>query len=747
MARKLVIVESPSKAKTIEKILGVGYEVIASVGHVIDLPKTSIGIDIKNDFKPNYKVIKEKKELLNHIKDKAKKSEKVFLASDLDREGEAIAWHISNYIGKNENVKRIEFNEITKSAIVKAIKKPRDINMNLVNSQQARRLLDRIVGYKISPLLWNVVGKKASAGRVQSVALKLICELEDEILNFIEKKYFEVSIKLKYDIILELSKIDDEKVDRIYDEKIVNKLEKDLENSKVKIVEVKISNKSQKPPVVFKTSTMQQLASSKLGFNASKTMKVAQKLYEGMSINGESKGLITYMRTDSIRVSEEAKQMAKEYIMSNYSKEYVGNYTTSKTKKNIQDAHEGIRPTDINLTPEYLKSYLSNDEYRLYKLIWERFLVSQFSNMKYIQMQIIAKNKNYEFKGNLNKITFDGYYKIFKDEDEIETKEFPDIKENDEYNIEELLIKDGITKPPTRYTEATLIKKLEALGIGRPSTYASIIEAIKTKEYVEIKDKKIYPTVFGKDVKKELDNNFKNIMNVKFTAKMEDDLDEIAIGELNWVDLLKTYYNKLELEIEEYKEKKDELKTKKIYTDVKCSNIDGYMLLKSGNFGKYLVCEFDEKDKYSIKGIELDEKEIESGKVFISDKLSKNLETKKGIKTDVYTDSGSQYYLKEGRYSFYLESENYKEDNKRMSLSKDILSKIKKNLIKIENETYLLKELIDKKEKEDMEILQDVGKCELCNSPFVIKTGRYGKFLACSAYPNCKNIKKINKKK
>ena len=370
MAKKLVIVESPSKGKTIEKILGRGYEVTASFGHVIDLPKTKIGIDIENNFEPKYQVIKGKSEVLKNLKEKAKKADAVFLASDQDREGEAIAWHISNYIKVPEKTKRIEFNEITKTAVTNAIKNPRQINENLVNAQQARRLLDRIVGYKISPLLWKTISKNVSAGRVQSVALKLICDLEDEIKAFVPQKYWEVNANLQNDIKVNLVEINNEKVDKIFDEELVKKIEKDLKNKDLILENIEIKNKSQRPPLVFKTSTLQQLASSYLGYGATKTMKIAQQLYEGISIAGEQKGLITYMRTDSTRVSQDAINMAKDYITENYGKEYVGYYVQKKSSGNVQDAHEGIRPSDINLEPDEIIPYLTNDQYKLYKLIW-----------------------------------------------------------------------------------------------------------------------------------------------------------------------------------------------------------------------------------------------------------------------------------------------------------------------------------------------------------------------------------------
>ena len=616
LAKKLVIVESPSKAKTIEKILGKGYEVTASYGHVIDLPKTKIGIDVENNFEPKYQVIKGKGEVLKKLKDKSKKASTVYLASDQDREGEAIAWHISNYIKQPEKTKRIEFNEITKTAVNNAIKHPRDINENLVHAQQARRLLDRIVGYKISPLLWKTINKNASAGRVQSVALKLICDLEDEIKSFIPQKYWEVNAELEKEIKVNLVEISGEKVDKIFDKEAVKKLKKDLKNKSLTLESVEVKKKSQRPPLVFKTSTLQQLASSYLGYGATKTMRIAQQLYEGLSIDGENRGLITYMRTDSTRVSMDAINMAKEYITGKYGKEYVGHYVTKNSKSNVQDAHEGIRPSDINLEPDAIQSYLTNDQYKLYKLIWNRFLVSQFAAMKYEQMQINAVNGDYKFRGTINKVIFDGYYKVFKEEDEIKTADFPELKEGDVYEIEKLNVEEGITKPPTRYSEATLVKKLESEGIGRPSTYASIVETLKTREYVEVIEKRFHPTYLGYEVKNELEKNFQDIMNIKFTANMEEDLDKIEEGNVEWVELLRNFYNSLEKEIDKYEIEIEKIKDRRIESDVLSS--DGTpMLLKTGRFGKYLVSETNPEEKVTLKNIPIDPEQLEAGKIFI----------------------------------------------------------------------------------------------------------------------------------
>ncbi len=746
LAKKLVIVESPSKAKTIEKILGKGYEVTASYGHVIDLPKTKIGIDVENNFEPKYQVIKGKGEVLKKLKDKSKKASTVYLASDQDREGEAIAWHISNYIKQPEKTKRIEFNEITKTAVNNAIKHPRDINENLVNAQQARRLLDRIVGYKISPLLWKTINKNASAGRVQSVALKLICDLEDEIRNFVPQKYWEVNALLEKEIKVNLVEILGEKVDKIFDEEIVKKLKKDLKDKSLTLESVEVKKKSQRPPLVFKTSTLQQLASSYLGYGATKTMRIAQQLYEGLSIDGENRGLITYMRTDSTRVSMDAINMTKEYITDKYGKEYVGYYVTKNSKSNVQDAHEGIRPSDINLEPDAIQSYLTNDQYKLYKLIWNRFLVSQFAAMKYEQMQINAINGDYKFRGTINKVIFDGYYKIFKEEDEIKTADFPVLKEGDVYNIEKLNIEEGITKAPTRYSEATLVKKLESEGIGRPSTYASIVETLKTREYVEIIEKRFHPTYLGYEVKNELEKNFQDIMNIKFTANMEEDLDKIEEGNVQWVELLRNFYNSLEKEISKYEVEIEKIKDRRIESDVLSS--DGNpMLLKTGRFGKYLVSETNPEEKITLKNIPIEPEQMEAGKVFIKSEVEKLMADKMGIPTDFFTEDNKRYVVKKGRFGEYLESEDFKNDEKRMSLPLPIKQKLKKGELNTVDGILQIKDEITAIIDEERKIVEEAGVCEKCGRPFEIKTGRFGKFLACTGYPECKTIKAIPKDK
>ena len=746
---KLVIVESPAKAKTIEKILGSSYKVISSYGHIIDLPKTKIGVDVNDNFKPSYNTIKGKGDVIKQLKEAAKKSDKVYLASDPDREGESIAWHIANTLKLDHNDKnRIEFHEITEKAIKDAVKNPRKINIDRVNSQQARRILDRLVGYEISPFLWKLISPNTSAGRVQSVALKIICELEDKIKAFIPEKYWDVKGIFDGKYNLNLYKIDDEKIDKLKDEKLLERVKKDLKKT-YKVISSKISNKTKNPPLPLKTSTLQQLASSYLGFSASKTMMVAQKLYEGINIKGQHKGLITYMRTDSTRISDEAKKMAKDYIIKNFGKEYLGSNVVraKKDNKNVQDAHEGIRPTDINYTPEEIMQFLDKDQFKLYNLIWQRFLISQLAAMKYEQFEYILEKDKIEYRGSINKIIFDGYYKVFKEEEDLPVGDFPAIKEGDKFTLEKLDIKEDYTKPPARLTESSLVKTLEAEGIGRPSTYASIIETLKKREYVELQNKSFIPTEIGYEVKDQLAKYFPNIMNTKFTAKLEDELDEVDNGEKNWIELLKVFYD----ELQKYEEKCKTALSKHLEKPVLSDVLDSAgkpMVMKIGRFGRYLASQNEEsKENISLRSVNISLEDIKKGKIFVKDQLEELLKKKEGQETDIVLENGAKLILKYGRFGAYLESENYKEDNIRKTIPSEVKKKIESGAIDRTGDVLHLKEIFDKIEAEETAILKKAGKCEKCGRPFKIGNGRWGKFLACTGYPECKNIKKIEKKK
>ena len=746
--KNLVIVESPAKAKTIEKILGNDFLVTASFGHIRDLPKSTLGVDIENNFTPNYSTIRGKGEVTKNLKALAKKSEKVYLASDPDREGEAIAWHIAHTLKLDENENnRIEFNEITASAIKDAIKHPRKIDMNKVNAQQARRILDRLVGYEVSPLLWKAISSNTSAGRVQSVALKLICELEDSIKAFVPEKFWDITGEFKDKINLALYKVEDKKIDKLKDEKVVEKI-KTLKGEEFLVDGAKVTKKTKNPPLPLKTSTLQQLSSSYLGFSATKTMKIAQGLYEGVNINGTHKGLITYMRTDSVRISEEAVQMAKDYILENYGKDYVGGGVKKTTKKqeNIQDAHEGIRPTDVNFTPEYLSKFLDKDQLKLYTLIWERFLISQLAPMKYEQFELLCSKDGIQFRGVLNKILFDGYYKLFKDEEDIPLGDFPNIQKDDKLKLVKLNIKEDFTKPPARLTESSLIKKLESDGIGRPSTYAAIINTLKDREYVTLKGKSFVPTELGYEVERVLDENFKNFMNVKFTADMENKLDDIAEGKEKWQEILKNFYTELSKYIEKYKKIVDADENKVIESDMPCPCGGGYMIMKNGRFGRYLACSNEGcKQNISLRGIEIPMEEIKAGKIHVKDIVEQKIAEKKGKPTDVLADNGSPMLLKFGRFGSYLESENYSSDNIRTPLPSEIKKALALNEIPEENGVVKLNLRLQAIKSEEKAILDKAGVCEKCGRPFRIGKGRWGRYLACTGYPECKNIKTLDK--
>ena len=458
------------------------------------------------------------------------------------------------------------------------------------------------------------------------------------------------------------------------------------------------------------------------------------------------------MRTDSIRISEMAQEMAKEYILENFGKEYLGKKKETKTKQKIQDAHEGIRPTDINLTPDFLVKYLDTDQLKLYRLIWQRFLVSQLAPMKYEQFELIANRDKFDFRGTINKIVFDGYYKVFKDEEDLPVGDFPEIKIGDKVKLEKLDIKEDYTKAPSRFTESSLVKKLESEGIGRPSTYASIIETLNKREYVKIEGKSFIPSALGYEIKEVLEENFPNIMDVKFTAELENELDDVADGEKDWVSLLKIFYTDLESYIEKFKIKVEEEANRIIESDMPCPCGKGNMILKTGRFGRYLACpnsdtDSDCKEKISLKGIEIDPEEIKNGKIYVKDRVEKLLKEKKGKETDVKTEDGAKYLLKVGRYGAYLESENYSQDKLRMPLPSEIRKKLKNNEVLEKDGVVLLNHMLQEIKDEEDRILKEAGVCEKCGKPFKIGRGRWGKFLACTGYPECKNIRKIAKNK
>ena len=597
MAKILVIVESPAKAKTIEKFLGKShYTVKASVGHVRDLPKSKLGIDIENNFEPGYINIRGKGDLIKDLKKAAKKASKVYLATDPDREGEAISWHLEHILGiENDEPCRIEFNEITKDAIKKAIKSPRKINLDLVDAQQARRVIDRLLGYQISPVLWQKLRKGLSAGRVQSVTTKLICDREKEINAFEPVEYWTIDAKSESktgeDVDFKLSAIDGKKAE-IHNEEEVNKILEIIENKDLHVVKIESKKRKKSAPKPFTTSVLQQEGVNRLGFSTKKTMMIAQELYEGIDVKGEGTvGLISYIRTDSNRISEEAKGKAESYIKETLGNEYYKEEKKSSEKKNskkVQDAHEAIRPTSVDRTPESIKDSLSKDQYKLYNLIWRRFVASQMSDSEFELMNVECQIENYTFKATGSKMIFDGYTKVYNFYDR-EDRILPEISEGDDLKVNGIFPEQHFTQPPARYTEASLVKTLEELGIGRPSTYAPTIATILNREYVEKSGSSLQPTELGILVTEILEANFAKLMDVDFTAKLENELDTIEEGEANWKEVVKESYEPFEEAIKEALENIEKVNMD-VETDEICELCGSNMVIKYGRFGKFMAC-------------------------------------------------------------------------------------------------------------------------------------------------------------
>ena len=608
MSKKLVIVESPHKSKTIEKYLGKEFKVVSSVGHIRDLStsgKYGFGVDIDNNFKPDYKIIKGKNKLVKELKKDIKDADFVYLATDPDREGEAISWHLYDTLGlKEDNYKRIVFNEITKKAVLDSFDKARKIDDDLVKSQETRRILDRIIGFRLSKLMQSKTGGK-SAGRVQSVALKLIVDREREIEAFIPEEYFEIEAEFN-DFNAKLDTYNHKKIE-IKKESEAKEILSKLSNA-FKIESVDKKEKAKKSKFPFTTSTMQQEASTKLGFTSKKTMMLAQKLYEGINLKNGAEGLISYMRTDSIRLSDEFVKDTYGYIKDTYGSEYVGYVKKSNKTENVQDAHEAIRPTNINNTPEKIKEYLTNDEYKLYSLIYYRALASLMKDAKVEATTVILDNNNYQFKTNGQVLIFDGYLKVYSKYEDSEDKILPDfasyksnvlVANNIEYT-------SHTTKPPARYTESKLIKEMEELGIGRPSTYAKTIDTIKERGYVTVEDKKFVPTEVGIETTDKLQEFFKDIINVEYTKNMEDDLDKIAEGNLEWNKLLSIFYKDFEPKVE-VAFKNMEKKAPEA-TGESCPNCGNPLVIKQSRYGKFIACSNYPTCKY-IKN-DKEEKEV-----------------------------------------------------------------------------------------------------------------------------------------
>ena len=596
MIDKLVIVESPAKANTIKKFLGGKSKVVASMGHVRDLPKSKLGINCEKNFEPEYINIRGKAPLINSLKKDAKDAKQVFLATDPDREGEAIAWHLAYILGIDPNsVCRVTFNEITKEAVKNGINNPRKIDLNLTDAQQARRALDRIVGYKISPVLWKKVKKGLSAGRVQSVAVKLIVDREEEIERFVPEEFWNVVVtvsdkKSKKSFDCKLVGKNGEKIE-LHSKEDVDVVLASIEKGKYIVTDVKVGERKRNPAPPFTTSTLQQDASRKLNFALKKTMSVAQTLYEGVKLPEKGlTGLITYMRTDSTRISNEAREAAKNIIISEYGEKYYEN-RFYKTKSDAQDAHEAIRPTYVDLKPEEIKDSLTSDQYKLYKLIYNRFLASQMASAVYDTKAISVDCNEYNFKANGQTLKFKGYMAVYIETEEKEKFDIlPDVKVNDEVKKENIDVKQTFTEPPARYTEASLVKLLEEKGIGRPSTYAPTITTILQRRYIEKVQKQLMPTDLGRIVNKLLIENFQDVINVEFTAKMEEEFDKVAVGEVKWKAVIKEFYTPFAKVVEKVEKELEHVKLEYEESDVPCDKCGRMMVIKYGKFGKFLAC-------------------------------------------------------------------------------------------------------------------------------------------------------------
>ena len=688
MSKKIVIVESPSKSKTIEKYLGSDYIVTSSKGHVRDLAtsgKEGLGVDVENQFLPKYVINKDKKDVVKELKHLVKESDEVYLATDPDREGEAISWHLAQVLNVDMNKEnRVVFNEVTKDAVVNALQHPRKIDQNLVKSQETRRVLDRIIGFKLSKLLQKKI-KSKSAGRVQSVALRLIVEKEREIEAFVPQEYWKIKAEFEKDEIEftgELAKYNNVKLE-IKNGEEANQIYESL-NKEFEVANVKKTTKKRESKLPFITSTLQQEASSKLGYKAKKTMSIAQKLYEGVALEDETVGLITYMRTDSTRLSDVFVKSAYEYIEEKYGKDYVGKVKVSKKTENVQDAHEGLRPTSALRTPESVKKFLKPDEYKLYSLIYARAMASLMAPAKFDATSVSLMNNGYEFKVTGSVMKFDGYLRVYGEYEKQNNELLPELKEKEMLESKKVEKTQHFTKPPARYSEAKLIKEMEELGIGRPSTYAMIIDTIQTRGYVELVDKAFKPTETGILTSDRLTQYFNDIINVEYTAKMEHELDEIAEGEDDYVSALQSFMDVFQPLLDDAYDKMEVVAPKK--TGEKCPECGHDLVERRGRYGLFVACENYPECKY----IKKDSVELE----YTGEECPK---------------CGGKMVFKNGRFGRFEACSNYPE----------------------------CKYIKNSKKKEPV-MTDEV--CPNCGSPVVIKQGRYGEFKACSNYPKCKTI-------
>jgi len=590
--KHLVIVESPSKAKTIGKFLGSRYKVVASSGHLRDLPRSKLGINIENDFEPEYISIRGRGSLIKELKKEAKKSDRIYLATDPDREGEAISWHLQFLLGiDNKEPCRIVFNEITKKAIKEAVKNPRPVDIKLVDAQQARRVLDRLVGYSISPLLWRKIRRGLSAGRVQSAALSMICDRESEIKAFVPDEYWTVTALFKKQEVFSA------KLQQFMGEKIVLSKKEDadrvlsaIKGNSFTVESVEEKERQRKPYAPFTTSSLQQEASAKLNFTAKKTMQIAQQLYEGIMIKGDgTAGLVTYIRTDSVRISEEAKEEAKTYINERFGTGYHSDNFFSNKKKEVQDAHEAIRPSIIGLDPEQIKDSLNKDQYNLYRLIWSRFIASRMKPAVYSGVSAVIENSGYMFKATGSKLKFDGFLKVYSPGKE-DIKMLPHLEKGEKLLAEDILAEQNFTQPPARFTEASLVKELEERNIGRPSTYAPIIATLTERKYIIREKKMLVPTDLGDMVNQMMNEYFKNIVDLNFTAEMEDRLDDVEIRDTDWKEIIRDFYAGFKKDLEHADNNIEKVRIEDIKTDEICEKCGRHMVIKHGRFGDFMAC-------------------------------------------------------------------------------------------------------------------------------------------------------------
>ena len=747
MGYNLVVVESPAKAKTISKYLGGGYQVQSSLGHFRDLPKKELAVDVENNFEPTYVITNQK--ALNNLEESYQDADMVYIASDPDREGEAIGWHVKKVLDlKSGEYQRVTFNEITKSGIKRGIDNPRDIDMDRVNSQQTRRILDRLVGYKLSPLLWKFIRRGLSAGRVQSVALKMVVELEREIEAFEPQDYW--TVKADFAASLEgfkLNKVADKKIKRarLWEEAKVKSLQDDVEQGdEFEITGLTTEKKKKYPYPPFTTSTLQQTAYKSLRFSSKKTMYLAQQLYEGIEVSGETVGLITYMRTDSVRVSKQAQGQAQKFIKDKFGEDYTYNYSRS-VSENAQDGHEAIRPTSIYRTPKEVQGSLTEDQYKLYKLIWNSFLNSQLAPMEYQQLEILTEKEQYQFRGLVNKITFDGYFANLNSKNSSYKSELPTLKEGEIVPLSELDVKSKETQPPKRYTESRMVKTLEKKNIGRPSTFSNIISTLKKRKYVQVEKGKFYPTTLGITVNDFLVDHFPNLINIDFTAEMEEGLDAISHGQKEWKNYLEEFWQQFKPELEELEEKEVDKTEYQIKTDMECSECGADMVLKEGKTGKFLGCSNypDCKNTVNIPdGVKIDSRQIKDNYLKVKDRIEekqKEAEKKKKhiVETDYKCSNGNPMVIREGRQGKFLGCSEFPNCGCGDTIS------IPDGFELPEGDKIEIKEELEEYKEEGGKY----GHCPECGDGLLRKiTTKRGSFLGCSNYPKCRHTEQLDDK-